>query len=65
MNKAFSFRRFACTVLLFAFILSTGIFLYVRQMNAALQSETISYLGEVAQQVPCAWKPKCMTIWTS
>ena len=50
MNKAFSFRRFACTVLLFAFILSTGIFLYVRQMNAALQSETISYLGEVAQQ---------------
>ena len=50
MTNQFSFRRFVIIVCVCTFIISSGIFLYVRQLNKALQSETIAYLEEVSQQ---------------
>lgn len=50
MENQFSFRRFVVIILVITCILSTAIFLYVRQLNKALQNETIAYLQEVSQQ---------------
>ena len=50
MQNQFSFRRFVFIVLICAFIISSGIFLYVFKLNKALQNETIAYLQEVSLQ---------------
>lgn len=50
MDTPFSFRRFVVIILVCAFIISSGIFLYVRKLNNALQNETIAYLQEVSLQ---------------
>ena len=50
METKFSFRRFVVIILVCACILSTGIFLYIRQLNQALHNETITYLQEVSEQ---------------